>query len=68
MREVWLEYSRWCWMKDKVPQAAAEMVYYLSRCDEDDRNAAWQEIAQHARFSEKVSELLSAQKGKSTLL
>lgn len=63
MKECWLEYDRWCWQKGKVPQATAEVVYYLARCNEEDKTKGWQEISQHGRFSEKVSQALASQGG-----
>lgn len=58
MAECWTSYPKWCWQKDKIPQALAECGYYWTRLTPEDKELAWQEICKHSRFCEKFSDHL----------
>ena len=66
--EAWTEYPKWCWTKNRIPQALAECFYYWTRLNEQDKQTAWQLIASHGRFSERFSDYLREKDEKTQLL
>lgn len=63
MRECMDCYDKWMWQKNKINEATCELLYYYSRCNEEDKQEAWKAICGHGRMAERVSQSLAASQG-----